>query len=603
MKHNFFNKKYFLIAMLLISSFILTSCSNEKNDIDETISNKINETTSNKKYLNESQLYFASHCDCKKIENYFKEKGTAADDYYQIVSSKDYQKICVQSAIRYYPKNQEFVIGNALIETSADSYTGIVYQYTSAASIKVKINQNLTGAKYSGSYSHEGLGVTSNASAFYDASFSFDKIKFLSTDKLCEFDYVYYDGNVTYANNWSTAKSAFDRQKSEIAKKVYERFDSCLSYVSNLLKEIDGTYEIAGTHVSQADCAHNKVIDKGYEATCQKEGLSEGSHCTKCHYIFKEQQIIPIVECKATIVKGYDAICDTAGLTDGSKCLWCEKTLVEQQIIKENHNYTNGKCSRCNKLKPSQGLEFQETTLMSEKCYKVVGMGICSDSFVVIPETYNGLPVKIIGHSAFEGYYISKVFMPDSIEKIESRAFAECSKLEEVTFSNSLKEIDVYAFYNCSKLNAFNLPNTIERINYDAFRKTGYYDNENNWENDILYIGKYLIKANRSFSGEYTIRNNTLLIANEAFKGCKNITKITVNSGLKFIGSYSLAADISLLELPSSVVSVGDTAFGNYYWGSVENITYSGTRLQWEEISGSIWVSDVDIYCTDGVIK
>ena len=58
----------------------------------------------------------------------------------------------------------------------------------------------------------------------------------------------------------------------------------------------------------------------------------------------------------------------------------------------------------------------------------VIGYTGNSD-IVVVQETVNGKTVKVIGESAFEASMISKIDLPDTIELIGKRAFANCSNL------------------------------------------------------------------------------------------------------------------------------------------------------------------------------
>ena len=59
---------------------------------------------------------------------------------------------------------------------------------------------------------------------------------------------------------------------------------------------------------------------------------------------------------------------------------------------------------------------------------------------VVIPDTYEGLPVTSIGNWAFEGCTsLTSVTIPDSVTSIEDYAFNRCHKLIEVYNKSSLE--------------------------------------------------------------------------------------------------------------------------------------------------------------------
>ena len=38
---------------------------------------------------------------------------------------------------------------------------------------------------------------------------------------------------------------------------------------------------------------HIKVVDAAVEATCMKDGLTEGSHCSACEEVLVKQEVIP----------------------------------------------------------------------------------------------------------------------------------------------------------------------------------------------------------------------------------------------------------------------------------------------------------------------
>ena len=55
-----------------------------------------------------------------------------------------------------------------------------------------------------------------------------------------------------------------------------------------------------GKCVCGFECVHKEATDKGFEATCKKTGLTDGSHCTVCSMILTAQKEIPVVSHKDT---------------------------------------------------------------------------------------------------------------------------------------------------------------------------------------------------------------------------------------------------------------------------------------------------------------
>ncbi len=82
--------------------------------------------------------------------------------------------------------------------------------------------------------------------------------------------------------------------------------------------------------------------------------------------------------------------------------------------------------------------------------YTVVGIGGYTSDEVVIPSTYNNLPVKAIGQYAFAGTYITSVIIPDSVKTIGKGAFNGCICLETVVFPVSVNSMGTEVFKNTS---------------------------------------------------------------------------------------------------------------------------------------------------------
>ena len=102
-------------------------------------------------------------------------------------------------------------------------------------------------------------------------------------------------------------------------------------------------------------------------------------------------------------------------------------------------------------VEPSEGLAY---TLRSDGVsYSVSGIGTCTDTDIVIPDTYEGLPVTVIDTYAFSNNTnLSSVTIPNTVTRINSEAFSYCSGLTSITIPNSVTRIDNYAFSDCTNL-------------------------------------------------------------------------------------------------------------------------------------------------------
>lgn len=171
--------------------------------------------------------------------------------------------------------------------------------------------------------------------------------------------------------------------------------------------------------------------------------------------------------------------------------------------------------------------------------YIVAGIGTYTDSAVVIPSTYKGLPVKQIGGTendevGFAGAMITSVTVPDSVTVIGPGAFKQCTILSEI-----------------------NLPDTITSIGIDAFSGSAYYLDPENRKGGVLYVGKYLIELSAGYTGELVIKDGTILIADRSALDnvSYGITSVTVPSTLKYIGENAFYNCNSITTVKISDIS------------------------------------------------
>ena len=181
----------------------------------------------------------------------------------------------------------------------------------------------------------------------------------------------------------------------------------------------------------------------------------------------------------------------------------------------------------------------------------------------VIP---NDGSVTSIGDQAFYNCTrLTSITIPDSITNIGYYAFYNCTALTSITIGDSVTSIGDWAFYGCTGLTSITIPDSVTSIGSMAFYDTGYYNNEDNWEDDVLYIGNHLIEAKYSKTGAYTIKDRTLTIADCAFEECTGLTSITIPDSVTSIGSYAFyyCTGLTSITIPDTVTSIGGVAFYN----------------------------------------
>ena len=150
-----------------------------------------------------------------------------------------------------------------------------------------------------------------------------------------------------------------------------------------------------------------------------------------------------------------------------------------------------------------------------------------------------------------------------SVIRISNEAFSGCSSLKSVTIGNNVKSIGEGAFWDCTSLTSVTIGSSVTSIGLDAFRNTGIYNDNSNWENRVLYIDNCLIKAKTDISGAYTIKDNTRSIANDAFWNCESLTSITIPNSVTSIGVevFEYCSSLTSITIPNSVTSIGEMAF------------------------------------------
>ena len=154
---------------------------------------------------------------------------------------------------------------------------------------------------------------------------------------------------------------------------------------------------------------------------------------------------------------------------------------------------------------------------------------------------------------------ITEIIIPSSISAIPDYAFKNALNVTSVTIHDGLTNIGDSAFENCTSLDINTLPDTVTRIGAKAFNGTPYFENYQNWNNYVLYLGKHLISTRLLISGNYTVKNGTITIASDAFADRDDITSVTIPNSVKTIGhrAFLNCKSITNLTIPDSVEYIG----------------------------------------------
>lgn len=80
------------------------------------------------------------------------------------------------------------------------------------------------------------------------------------------------------------------------------------------------------------------VLEEGYPASCNTEGLSDTLACHRCHEVFQMGAPIPASH-NYEIVGAYESDCKNAGYTGTKVCSGCGHSINGEEIAPQDHNY------------------------------------------------------------------------------------------------------------------------------------------------------------------------------------------------------------------------------------------------------------------------
>ena len=154
---------------------------------------------------------------------------------------------------------------------------------------------------------------------------------------------------------------------------------------------------------------------------------------------------------------------------------------------------------------------------------------------------------------------ITKVVLPEGVEKINAYAFANLTALEEIVLPSTLTAIEYGAFYNCTSLKkiTFSGENNVIIINQHAFEGCDLQGTID--LSAACVISDYAFAGNRKLEGIVT--GDTLLsIGRYAFAGCEKLKDVTITAGLVKYGEFAFTKcesltsfEVNALVLPKAM--------------------------------------------------
>ena len=226
-----------------------------------------------------------------------------------------------------------------------------------------------------------------------------------------------------------------------------------------------------------------------------------------------------------------------------------------------------------NKTASIEGLVF---TLSSDgNSYLVSGESTTSPSGeVVIPNMYNGKPVRQTAKSAFNGNAnITSVILPNTLLTLENNTFNSCSKLQFIVIPNSVTYIREYSISRNSVLTSLVIPSSLTKIesnralcgnaalvHLSVAKDNPKYDSRNDC-NAIIETS-----TNKLIQGCLTteIPEDVVELGYSAFAWAGTIESITIPNKVKTIATYCFYfCNIHNVNFGDSLEIIGDSSFAH----------------------------------------
>ena len=150
-------------------------------------------------------------------------------------------------------------------------------------------------------------------------------------------------------------------------------------------------------------------------------------------------------------------------------------------------------------------------------------------------------------------------------------AFLNCRSLSEIVIPSCVTSIGDWAFFGCSSLKYISIPKSVICLNGNPFDKwKGKLECLSPnfvYEDDVLFNKdkSRIISFRNKNVKSYVIPSSVTSIGDSAFGHCRSLSEIVIPSSVISVGygAFSFCSSLSEIVIPSSVTSIGDLAFFN----------------------------------------
>ena len=184
-----------------------------------------------------------------------------------------------------------------------------------------------------------------------------------------------------------------------------------------------------------------------------------------------------------------------------------------------------------------------------------------------------------------------KYTIPNSVTKIDRRAFSCCSNLTSIILPNSVTHIGGFAFDNCSNITSIKIPDSVTTIADYAFNQCSSLTCID-IPNSVTYIGSFAFSSCNSLTS-VAIPDSVTYIGGYVFTYCSSLSTIKIPDSVTSIGdaTFMECGNLSSITIPSSVTSIGESAF--YDCSNIKDVYYTGSADDWAKIKTGDYNDDL----------